>query len=154
MARGGGGTGRLIPRLPEAAGMPVATGGTPAHGAERAPVRPWLGALRGRTGTRGRPRKRLKVLVTDPGDDAKALRQQLRTRGIRAPIPTRVWGSKPRRGSPIPRALPRFPAERTVAWFQKKARRVVVRGERLAVCFRACLAIAMIPMWLQRFIAG
>jgi hypothetical protein len=34
--------------------------------------------------------------------------------------------------------------ERTFAWFQKKYRRLVVRWERLVVCFTAFLAIAMI----------
>ena len=46
-----------------------------------------LDAVHLRTGKRGRPRKRLKVIATDKGYDAKALRQQLRTRGIRAQIP-------------------------------------------------------------------
>jgi len=90
--------------------------------------------------------------VTDKGYDATALRQQLRTRGIRAQIPKRVWKSKPPRGRPIKRDRPRFQAERTFAWFQKKYRRVLVRWERLAVCFKAFLAIAMIHMWVQRLI--
>ena len=134
--------------------MPIATCTTPANGDERSQVIPWLDAVHLRTGKRGRPRKRLKVLVTDKAYDAKALRQQLPTRGIRAQIPKRVWGSKPRRGTPIKRDTPRFQAERTFAWFQKKYRRLVVRWERLAVCFKAFLAIAVIHMWLQRLIVG
>jgi IS5 family transposase len=70
--------------------MPLATCTTPANGDERAQVIPLLDAVRLQTGKRGRPRKRLKVLATDKGYDAKALRQQLRTRGIRAQIPKRV----------------------------------------------------------------
>lgn len=134
--------------------MPVAPCLTPAKGDARAQVSPVLDAGQVGTGQRGGPRKRLNVRVTDKGDDATALRQPLRTRGIRAPIPTRVWRRQPRRGRPSKRDLPRFPAERTCAWFQKKYRRLVVRWERLAGGFRAFLAIAMIHMRLQRFIVG
>lgn len=56
----------------------------PANGDERAQVVPLLDAVKVRTGKRGRPRKRLKVIATDKGYDAKALRQKLRPRGIRA----------------------------------------------------------------------
>jgi transposase len=134
--------------------MPLVTGITPANGDERAQVIPLLDAVQLRTGKRGRPRKRLQVIVADKGYDAKALRQQLRTRGIRAQLPKRVWRSKPRRGRPIKQDMPRFQAERTFAWFQKKYRRLVVRWERLAMCFKAFLAIAVIHMWLQRLIVG
>jgi hypothetical protein len=134
--------------------MPLATCTTPANGDERAQVIPLLDAVRLQTGKRGRPRKRLKVLATDKGYDAKALRQQLRTRGIRAQIPKRVWKHKPPRGRPIKRDVPRFQAERTFAWFQKKYRRLAVRWERLAACFTAFLAIAIIHIWIQRLIVG
>jgi transposase len=50
--------------------------------------------------------------------------------------------------------VPRFQAERTFAWFQRKYRRVAVRWERLAACFNAFLAIAMMPMWVHRLIVG
>jgi Transposase DDE domain len=154
IARGGKGQGMLIPSLTEAAEMPLATCITPANGDERAQVISWLDAVQLRTGMRGRPRKRLQVIVTAKGDDAKALRQQLRTRGIRAQIPQQVWRSKPRRGSPIKRDIPRVQAERPCPWFQKKYRRLVVRWQRLAVGFKAFLAIAMIHMWIQRLIVG
>jgi len=154
VARGGKGKGILIHSLTEAAGMPLAACTTPANGDERAQVIPLLDAVRLQTGKRGRPRKRLKVIATDKGYDAKALRQQLRVRGIRAQIPKRVWKHKPPRGRPIKRAVPRFQAERTFAWFQKKYRRLVVRWERLAACFSAFLAIAIIHIWIQRLIVG
>jgi hypothetical protein len=93
-------------------------------------------------------------VATDKGDDAKALRLQLRKRGMRAQIPKRVWKTKPPRGRPIRRDVPRFQAERTFAWFQKKYRRLVVRWERLAACFVAFLAIATIHIWIQRLIVG
>ena len=154
MARGGKGKGMLLHSLTAGAGMPWATGTTPANGDARAQVLPLLDTIRLRTGKRGRPRKRLQVIVTDKGYDAHPLRQQLRTRGIRAQIPTRSWKSKPPRGRPMKRDMPRFQAERTVAWFQKKYRRLVVRWERLAACFTAVLAMATRHLWVQRLIMG
>jgi hypothetical protein len=134
--------------------MPLATRTTPANGDERAPVLPRLDAVRLRTGTRGRPRTRLQGIVTDKGSDAQTLRRQLRTRGIRAPMPKRVWKTKPPRGRPITRDMPRFHAERTCAWCQKQYRRRVVRWERLEACFTAFLAMATIHLWGQRLIVG
>jgi transposase len=154
VAYGRKGKGILIHSLTDAAGMPLANHTTPANGNERAQVLPLLDAVHLRTGRRGRPRKRPKVVATDKGYDAKDLRQQLRTRGIRAQIPKRVWKTKKPRGRPIKINVPRFQAERTFAWFQKKYRRVVVRWERLAACFAAFLAIATIHIWIQRLIAG
>jgi Transposase DDE domain len=117
-------------------------------------VVPLLEAVKVRTGKRGRPRKRLKVIATDKGYDAKALRQTLRKRGIRAQLPKRVWKSKPTRGRPIKKIVPRFQAERTFAWYQKKSRRLVVRWERIPACFDAFLAIATIHIWIRRLIVG
>ena len=62
--------------LTEGNGMPLANRTTPANGDERAQVLPLLDAVKVRTGHRGRPRKRLKSIVTDKGHEAKALRQQ------------------------------------------------------------------------------
>jgi len=115
---------------------------------------PLLDAVKVRTGTRGRPRKRLKVIATDTGYDATALRQKLRQRGIRAQIPKRVWKTKKTRGRPVKQTVPRFQAEHTFAWFQKKYRRLVVRWERLAACFAAFLALATIHMWVHRLLVG
>jgi IS5 family transposase len=154
VARGGKGKGILIHSLTDAAGMPLAHRTTPANGNERAQVMPLLDAVNLRTGRRGRPRTRPKVLVTDKGYDANALRQQLRRRGIRPQIPKRVWTTKKPRGRPIKMDVPRFQAERTFAWFQKKYRRLVVRWERLAACFVAFLALATVHIWVQKLIAG
>ena len=154
MARGGKGKGVLLHSLTAGDGMPLAHRTTPANGDERAQVMPLLDAVKVRTGTRGRPRKRLKVIATDKGYDAKALRQKLRQRGIRAQIPKRVWKTKKNRGRPINKVVPRFQAERTFAWLQKKYRRLVVRWERIAACFDAFLAMATIHMWIQRLIVG
>jgi Transposase DDE domain len=134
--------------------MPLSTRTTPANGDERAQVIPLLDTLHVRTGTRGRPRKRFKVLAADNGDDAKDLRHRLRRRGMRAQIPKRVWKTKKSRGRPIKKDVPRDQAERTFAWFQRKYRRVVVRWERLAACFNAFLALALIHMWVHRLIVG
>jgi transposase len=94
------------------------------------------------------------VLATDQGDDAKALRQPLRQCGIRAQIPKRVWQTKRPCGRPLKKDVPRFQAERTFAWFQRKYRRLVVRWEHLAGCFKAFLFIATIHIWIQRLIMG
>jgi IS5 family transposase len=134
--------------------MPLSTRTTPANGDERAQVIPLLDALHIRTGKRGRPRKRLKVIAADKGYDAKDLRRRLRTRGIRPQIPKRRWKTKKLRGRPIKKDVPRYQAERAFAWFQRKYRRLVVRWERLAACFNAFLAIAMIHMWVHRLIVG
>jgi transposase len=69
-------------------------------------------------------------------------------------IPKRVWKTKKNRGRPIKKVVPRFQAERTFAWFQKKYRRLVVRWERIAACFEAFLTIATIHIWIHRLIVG
>jgi hypothetical protein len=65
IAYGRKGKGILIHSLTDGAGMPLSTSTTPANGDERAQVVPLLYTLHLRTGKRGRPRKRLKVLAMD-----------------------------------------------------------------------------------------
>jgi hypothetical protein len=154
VAYGRKGKGILIHSLTDATGMPLSTRTTPANGDERAQVMLLLESLHIRTGKRGRPRKRLQVLAADRGYDAKDLRRRLRTRGIRPQIPKRVWKRRKPRGRPIKKDVPRYQAERTFAWFQRKYRRLVVRWERLAACFNAFLAVAMIHMWVHKLIVG
>jgi Transposase DDE domain len=154
IAYGRKGKGIRIHSRTDAAGMPLAAGTTPAHGDERAPVIPLLDALHIRTGNQGRPRKRFNVLAADKGYDAKELRQRLRRRGIRPQIPQRVWNNRKPRGRPMKKDVPRFQAERTLAWCQRKYRRLVVRWERRATGFNAFLAIAMIHLWTRRLIVG
>jgi IS5 family transposase len=134
--------------------MPLAARTTPANGDERAQVIPLLDSLHIRTGKRGRPRKRLKVLAADKGYDATDLRQRLRKRGIRPQMLKRVWKRRKPRGRPVKKEVPRFQAERTFAWFQRKYRRLAVRWERLAACFNAFLGIAVIHIWVHRLIVG
>src|SRR5262245_24025550 len=148
----GGGQRHPAPQPDGRGRMPLANRTTPANGDERAQVMPLLDAVKVHTGRRGRPRKRLRVIATDKGYDAKARRQVLRKRGIRAQLPKRVWKTKKNRGRPIKNVVPRFQAERTFAWFQKKYRRLVVRWERMAACFDAFLAIATIHIWIHRLI--
>jgi hypothetical protein len=99
---------------------------TPANGDERAQVMPLLDTLHIRTGKRGRPRMRLKVLAMDEAYDAKGLCNHLRRSSIRPQNPKRVWTSRKPRGRPITNDVPRNQAERTLAWFQWKYRRLVV----------------------------
>ena len=136
VAHGGKGQGILIHSLTEGNGMPLANRTTPANGDERAQVLPLLDAVKIRTGKRGRPRKRLHGIATDKGDDAKALRQALRKRGIRAQIPKRVWKTKKTRGRPIKQVVPRFQAE------------------RIPACFGAFLALATKHIWVHILIVG
>jgi hypothetical protein len=154
IAYGRNGKGLLIHRLTDGAGMPLSTRTTPANGDERAQVVPRLDTLHLRTGTQGRPRQRLKVLAMDQGYDATDLRRRRRRRGIRPQIPTRVWKRRKPRGRPLNKDVPRDQVERTCAWFQRKYRRWVVRWERLAACFNAFLAVAMMHMWIQKLIVG
>jgi transposase len=123
VAYGRKGKGILIHTLTDGAGMPLSTRTTPANGDERAQVIPLPDTLHVRTGKRGRPCKRLKVLAADKGYDAKDLRRRLRTRGIRPQIPTRVWKRRKLRGRPINTDVPRYQAERTCAWCQRTSRR-------------------------------
>jgi Transposase DDE domain len=89
-----------------------------------------------------------------PESSTKALRHRLRKRGIRPQIPKRVWKTKKPRGRPLTKDVPRFQAERTFAWFQRKYRRLVVRWERLVACFNAFLTIAVIHMWVHKLHMG
>jgi IS5 family transposase len=154
IAYGRKGKGLLIHSLTDATGMPLSACTTPANGDERAQVLPLLDAVHVRTGRQGRPRKRLRILAADKGYDTKDLRRRLRARGIRPQIPKRVWKRHKPRGRPIKNAIPRYQAERTFAWFQRKYRRLVVPWERLAACFNAFLALAMVHMAVHKIIVG
>jgi hypothetical protein len=142
--------GVLIHSFTNGAGMPLSMRTMPANGDELAQVIPLLDALHIRTGKRGRPRKRLKVLATDKEYDAKHPRHRLRTRGSQPQISQRGWKSCKPRGRPINQDVPRFQVERTVAGFQRKSRRWVARWHRIAACFNALLAMAMLHMWVQK----
>jgi hypothetical protein len=140
--------------LTDAAGMPLAHRTPPAHGQERAHVLPRLDAVHLRTGQPGRPRQRPTVGATDQGDDAKAWRLQRRHRGIRAQRPKRVGQTKPLRGRPLTRDVPRVQAARPCAGFHRQDRRVGGRWDRLVACLVACLAMATTHLWIHRLIVG
>jgi hypothetical protein len=63
VAHGRKGKGILIHSLTDVVGMPLAHRTTPANGDERAQVLPLLDGVCLRTGARGRPRKRPKVIA-------------------------------------------------------------------------------------------
>jgi hypothetical protein len=67
LASGRKGTGLLLHTLTGATGMPLATRTTPANGEARARALPLVDTRHARTGRRGRPRKRRKVLAADKG---------------------------------------------------------------------------------------
>lgn len=119
-AYGGKGKGILIHTLTEGNGMPLSNSTTPANGNEREQVLPLLDKVKLKTLKRGRPRKRLKVLVADKGYDSKQQRANLRKRGIRPQIPKRTWKTKKNRGRPIKISAPRFQQERCFALCSKE----------------------------------
>jgi IS5 family transposase len=132
--------------------MPLANSTTPANGNEREQVLSLLDKVKLKTLKRGRPRKKLKVLVADKGYDSKEKRAALRKRGIRPQIPKRVWKTKKNRGRPIKISVPRFQQERCFAWYQRKYRRLAVRWERQKVYFDAFIDLGTIHIWIQRIV--
>jgi Transposase DDE domain len=101
---------------------------------------------------KGRPRKRVKVLAADKGDDSQEKRAVLRKRGIRPQLPKRIWKTKKNKGRPIKISVPRFQQERCFAWYQRKYRRLVVRWERQKSNFDAFLSLATIHIWINRIL--
>ena len=149
------GKGVTIHCLVEKKGLPLSALVTPANADERQQVFPLLEKVKARTGKRGRPKKRPKTLAADKGYDSRKLRQALRRRGIRPEIPRRKWkGRKQPPGRKLVKRVARFVVERTFAWLQRKFRRLVVRWERLEVCFDAFVHVAIIMIWLQQLLVG
>lgn len=105
--------------------------------------------------SRGRAKQRPKTLAADRGYDSRALRQQLRRRGIRPSIPQRVWpGRRRRRGRPStlhPASRQRWKVERTHAWIDNW-RRLVTRYERHSHIYLAFLLIACFMICLRRIL--
>lgn len=152
VAYGGKGKGILIHLVTEGNGLPISGSTTAANGDERQQVFPLINRINVKTAVTGRPRKRFKVLAADKGYDAKWLRQALRKRGIRGQIAKRRWSGKAPLGRPIQMSVPRFQQERCFAWLQRKYRRLVVRWERLKVCFDAFLSLAIIHIWINKLV--
>lgn len=133
--------------------MPLAAITTPANASERDMVVPLMDAVIVKTGKPGRPRKRVKILVCDKGYDSNKIRAIVQLRGIRAQIPKRVWKNRNKpKGRPLLNTAPRYPVERTFAWYQRKYRRLATRWERIKACFDAFLALAFVHLWLGRLL--
>lgn len=160
VARGYKGKGVLIHSLVDQHGMPLACSVTPANGSERGQVFILLDQVSLRSGKVGRPRKRPKQLAADKGYDSKALRSQLRKRGIRPEIPKRVWKKRRKpRGRKLQKKIKRYVVERTFAWYQRKFRRLVVRWERLPSVFNGFVSLGFISLgfiyiWLEKLFSG
>lgn len=146
------GKGILIHSITDANGMPVVAITTPANGDERQQVLPMLAQIRLATGKPGNPQRRPKTLAADKGYDANWLRQKLRTKGIRPQIKKRRWKGKKPTGRPIMDVVPRYQQERSFSWFQRKYRRLVVRWERLKMCFDAFLLLACSYIWFSKLV--
>ncbi len=129
--------------------MPLVAITTPANGDERQ-LLPMLAQIRLATGKRGNPKRRPKTLAADKGYDARWLRKRLRTKGIRPQIKKRLCRGKKPKGRPIKDIVPPYQQERSFSWFQRKYRRLVIRWERLKVCFDAFLLLACSYIWFPR----
>jgi hypothetical protein len=107
-----------------------------------------LGGLRVKRKGRGRARRRPKGVDADAADDAKAIREGLRRRGIRAGLPRNPRRGKRTRGGK--RAFRRRKAdrrarsrvERFFGWRKGGFRRWTVRHERWLATFLAFVLLA------------
>lgn len=152
VAYGYKGKGILIHSMTDANGMPVVAITTPANGDERQQVLTMLAQIKLATLKRGNPKRRPKTLAADKGYDARWLRQNLRTKGIRPQIKKRQRKGKKLKGRPINDIVPRYQQERSFSWFQRKYRRLVVRWERLKVFFDAFLLLACCYIWFPKLV--
>ncbi len=146
------GKGVLLHSITDGNGMPLVAITTPANGDERQQVLPMLAQIRLATLKPGNPKRRPKTLAADKGYDARWLRSRLRTRGIRPQINKRQRRGKKLVGRPIRNIVPRYKQERCFSWLQRKYRRLVVRWERLKMCFDAFLLLATSYIWFSRLV--
>lgn len=72
--------------------------------------------------------------------------------GIRPQIKKRQWKGKKLMGRPVAEIVPRYQQERSFSWLQRKYRRLVVRPERLKVCFDAFLLLACSYIWFPKLV--
>jgi hypothetical protein len=101
-----------------------------------------LGGLRVKKSGRGRARTRPKVVYA--ADDAKAIREGLRRRGIRAGLPKNPRRGKGTRGGKraFRRRKARSRVERFFGWLKGGFRRWTVRHERRLATFLAFVLLA------------
>ena len=146
------GKGILIHSITDANGMPVVAVTTPANGDERQQVLPMLAQRKLATGANEVIRRSVAL---------RLLRQTLDTmlNGCVTDSVLRVFDHRAKNGRLVaknPRAdqyaeiVPRYQQERSFSWFQRKYRRLVVRWERLKVCFDAFLLLACFYIWFPR----
>lgn len=147
------GKGLTLHILVDGNGMPLSVISTGANESERKQVEPLLDAVDVQTGQVGRPKKRPSALQGDKGYDSSALRHEIRKRGITPMIPRRKWPNrKPPKGRPPNKPMDRWKVERTFAWLQKKYRRLVVRWERKNRFWLGFVLLAMILIWIKKFL--
>jgi hypothetical protein len=137
-----------------------------ANGSERQQVMPLIDRLLVKNNQPGRPRKRVKVVAADKGDDSKDLRAALRkvTRVEASPTELyenvvsnhscqnaigrqrEIWADQLKYQSLV------FKSSVASAWFQRKYRRLVVRWERISACFNAFVSLATIHIWINKIL--
>ena len=98
-------------------------------------------------GARGRPRTRPDEIVADMGYDDKSIRDLLRERCIKSCIPVNERNRKnPKRGRPYrfneEIYAKRSGIERFFSWIKMGFRRLIIRYERLNICFIGLINIA------------
>jgi transposase len=129
-------------------GLPLSVVVGPGNEHDRRRFEEVLGGLRVKKSGRGRARTRPKVVYADAAYDAKAIREGLRRRGIRAGIPKNPRRGKGTRGGK--RAFRRRKAyrkarssvERFFGWLKGGFRRLTVRHERRLATFLAFVLLA------------
>lgn len=104
----------------------------------------------------GRRRRRPGALGADKGFDSAPFRSELRARGIRPVIPSRVFrncrprpGRPPQRSPGRPAGGQRWKVERTHAW-QNCQRRIDQFYEKKRSTYEAFLDLACIRLYLKR----
>jgi transposase len=129
-------------------GLPLRVVVGPGDEHDRRRLEEVLGGLRGKKSERGRARTRPKGVDADAADDAKAIREGLRRRGIRAGLPRNPRRGKGTRGGK--QAFRRRKAdwrarsrvERFFGWLKGRFRRWTVRHERHLATFLAFVLLA------------
>ena len=105
----------------------------------------------------GRPRQRPAALAADKGYSYRHVRKWLRQHGIRAVIPQRIDQLRTHRGRPLrfnrEEYRRRNIIERLVGWL-KERRRIATRFEKLALHFGAMLKLALLQLYLNRYLAN
>ena len=147
------GKGLTLHALVDGNGMPFIIISTSAADDEREQVEILLDAVSVRNGKVGRPKKQPGALQADKGYDSRALRNKVRSRGIKPMISRRSWPNRKQpRGRPPAKPIDRWKVERTFGWLQKKYRRLVVRWERRNRYWLGFVLLGMSLIWIERLL--